>query len=174
MPRLRCFRFAVAMVGLLVGFGGVAAAPALADPPEKIYLHKNWELQSSCEVKASGAQVSAVGFDASGWHHADMPSTVVGALVDGQDVPRSDLRDEPEVAAGDGLLVEDVFCVAGHAEGQPVPLLVVVSDGICGAGGVRAEGKMAAFSGHQLSSQRVDQWKEGSGCQGSGGDVCDV
>ena len=46
-----------------------------------IYLHKDWQLQSSCEVKANGEQISTVGFDAKSWHHSDMPSTVVAALV---------------------------------------------------------------------------------------------
>src|SRR5690242_7331129 len=54
---------------------------------EKEYIHKNWDLQSSCEIQASGAQISTVGFDASKWHHTDVPSTVVAALVADKTLP---------------------------------------------------------------------------------------
>ena len=81
MPRSRWFWFGVALTGILLGAAGAFAADGSADQSGRLFLHKNWELQSSCEVKAGGEQVSAVGFDASKWHHADMPSTVVGALV---------------------------------------------------------------------------------------------
>jgi exo-1,4-beta-D-glucosaminidase len=52
-----------------------------AEAPSRIYLHKDWQIQSSCTVKESGAQISKPGFDAKGWHHSDIPATVVGALV---------------------------------------------------------------------------------------------
>ena len=54
---------------------------AAADHGAAIDLHKDWQLQSSCDVKASAEQVSTVGFDAKAWHRSDMPSTVVAALV---------------------------------------------------------------------------------------------
>jgi exo-1,4-beta-D-glucosaminidase len=59
----------------------VLAAGATEGLPARIYLHKNWQIQSSCEVKATGEQISTVGFDTKGWHKADIPATVVGALV---------------------------------------------------------------------------------------------
>jgi len=43
--------------------------------------HKNWQIQSSCEVKAAGEQISSAGFDVKGWHKADVPATAVGALI---------------------------------------------------------------------------------------------
>jgi exo-1,4-beta-D-glucosaminidase len=58
-----------------------------ADEPSRIYLHKDWQIQSSCEAKASGAEISAAGFEAKGWHHSDIPSTVVGALVTDKTYP---------------------------------------------------------------------------------------
>jgi exo-1,4-beta-D-glucosaminidase len=61
-----------------------------ADEPSKTYLHKDWQIQSSCEAKASGAEISAAGFDAKGWHHSDIPSTVVGALVTDKTYPDPD------------------------------------------------------------------------------------
>jgi exo-1,4-beta-D-glucosaminidase len=80
-----CFGLTVAAGLLLTG-----SAALSADGPGKIYLHKDWQLQSSCEVKASGKEISAPGFDAKGWHHSDMPSTVVGALVADKTYPDPD------------------------------------------------------------------------------------
>jgi exo-1,4-beta-D-glucosaminidase len=69
--------------GMLLS-GGAAFS---ADEPSRIYLHKDWQIQSSCEAKASGAEISAAGFDSKGWHHTDIPSTVVGALVTDKTYP---------------------------------------------------------------------------------------
>jgi exo-1,4-beta-D-glucosaminidase len=63
--------------------------PSIASdgPTNRTYLHKNWQLQSSCEVKATGDQLSLAGFDTAGWHKADIPATVVGALVTDKTYP---------------------------------------------------------------------------------------
>jgi exo-1,4-beta-D-glucosaminidase len=57
----------------------------LADSPKqavpKLFLHDQWMLQSSCQVKAYGEQISALGFRTPGWHPTSVPSTVVAALV---------------------------------------------------------------------------------------------
>jgi exo-1,4-beta-D-glucosaminidase len=87
MPRLWGFRVVAAVTGIWMGWYAMFATPSLADPAAKIYLHKDWQLQSSCEEKAGGEQVSAVGFDASKWHRTDLPSTVVGALVNDKTYP---------------------------------------------------------------------------------------
>jgi exo-1,4-beta-D-glucosaminidase len=89
MPRLRFLHLAIASVLISLGLAGILAAPApvFADSAEKIYLHKDWQLQSSCEVKAAGEQLSVVGFDATTWHRANLPNTVVGALVDDKTYP---------------------------------------------------------------------------------------
>ncbi len=60
------------------------AADTPSERPERTYLHKNWQIQSSCEVKAAGEQISSAAFDAKGWHKADIPATVVGALITGK------------------------------------------------------------------------------------------
>ena len=78
----RCFALALA-----ASFLFTARAAVGADEPAKIYLHKDWQIQSSCEVKASGKEISAPGFDVKGWHHAEIPSTVVGALVTDKTYP---------------------------------------------------------------------------------------
>ncbi len=49
---------------------------------EKVYLHQDWRLASSCDAKSTGEQVSTVGFDVSKWHRANLPNTAFGALID--------------------------------------------------------------------------------------------
>jgi len=44
-------------------------------------------MQSSCKDSAKGDQISTVGFDASKWHAAEVPGTVVGALVTDKTLP---------------------------------------------------------------------------------------
>src|SRR5260370_40882889 len=82
--RRRCLLSLIAIAGTLSSIGSTAAVAAES---EKLFLRKDWQLQSSCEVKAGGAEISAAGFSASGWHHADIPSTVVGALVTDKTYP---------------------------------------------------------------------------------------
>jgi exo-1,4-beta-D-glucosaminidase len=47
----------------------------------KLFLRDQWMLQSSCQVKAAGEQISAPGYRTTGWHATSVPSTVVAALV---------------------------------------------------------------------------------------------
>src|SRR5215813_8805859 len=56
-------------------------APQAAAATTVELLH-GWQIQSSCEAKASGELVSKTGLSTSGWHQATVPNTVVGALVD--------------------------------------------------------------------------------------------
>src|SRR5271169_896117 len=64
---------------------GAVVTPGVAEPPElsssRVLLNGPWALQSSCEVKAAGAEISASGFKTQGWHRTEVPSTVVAALV---------------------------------------------------------------------------------------------
>lgn len=82
MSRRCCLAVAVAAGVLLSGRTVVGA-----EESSKFDLHKDWQIQSSCQVKASGAQISRPGFDAKGWHHSDIPATVVGALVTDKTYP---------------------------------------------------------------------------------------
>jgi exo-1,4-beta-D-glucosaminidase len=75
---------------LVAGLLLTARTATCAAEPSKTYLYKDWQIQSSCEAKASGAEISAVGFDAKGWHHSDIPSTVVRALVTDKTYPDPD------------------------------------------------------------------------------------
>src|SRR5258708_38045532 len=87
MPRSRkssARLFGGAFILLLVP---IIVAGATEDQPARTYLHKNWQIQSSCEVKAAGEQISSAGFDANGWHKTDIPATVVGALVTDKTYP---------------------------------------------------------------------------------------
>lgn len=68
---------------LVLSCAAVLLLPALAaaQQPADLFLHKNWRLQSSCEIKSTGQQISTAGFDANSWHPAEVPGTVVGSLV---------------------------------------------------------------------------------------------
>src|SRR5207302_6179586 len=63
----------------------VAGAPEAQSG--RTYLHRNWQIQSSCQAAATGEQISSAGFDAKTWHKADIPATVVGALVTDKTYP---------------------------------------------------------------------------------------
>jgi len=68
--------------GVLIGILLIAtAANGAAAPSEKVLLHNNWSLQSSCQVKAPGEEVSKADFSTEGWHRAEVPTTVVAALI---------------------------------------------------------------------------------------------
>ena len=63
------------------------AADAAAKSATSLELSQDWEIQSSCGIKAGGEQVSRAGFATAGWHKAAVPNTVVGALVDDKTYP---------------------------------------------------------------------------------------
>src|SRR5579864_2262253 len=67
-------------------FAQQKSAPATAAATSKassttVELRRDWALQSSCKIKAAGDAISKVGFATKGWHRAEVPTTVVGALV---------------------------------------------------------------------------------------------
>src|SRR5689334_22997140 len=86
MVRFR-WLFILALIFGVAGHSHPSFAQDVQEGSGKTFLHKNWQLQSSCEVKARGEQVSTTGFDASKWHKTDIPSTVVGALVNDKTYP---------------------------------------------------------------------------------------
>ncbi|MGC1484257.1 MAG: sugar-binding domain-containing protein [Candidatus Acidiferrum sp.] len=73
-------RCALGLASVLVVSAG-AGAQDTSERGARVYLHKNWQIQSSCVAKTKGEQISTLGYDASGWHAADIPTTVVAALV---------------------------------------------------------------------------------------------
>jgi len=86
MPRFLATRGFVMGLGWILA-GSVVATCAAENRSERTYLHKNWQIQSSCDAKAAGEQISSVGFDAKGWHKSEIPATVVGALVTDKTYP---------------------------------------------------------------------------------------
>ena len=76
---------AVALAGISFGIVGCRRHPEPVLVP--LFLHDNWRLRSSCETKATGAELSSVGYDVSKWHQAQVPGTVVGALVTDKTYP---------------------------------------------------------------------------------------
>ncbi len=80
MSRSRWFSSVAGGVLAIVG-GNTFATEVPSTEPAKLYLHTGWRLQSSCKVKATGAEISVMGFDTKNWHSADIPATVVAALV---------------------------------------------------------------------------------------------
>jgi exo-1,4-beta-D-glucosaminidase len=57
------------------------------DESNKTFLHKDWQVQSSCDDKAAGDKISRAGYEAGGWHRTDIPATVVGVLVTDKTYP---------------------------------------------------------------------------------------
>jgi exo-1,4-beta-D-glucosaminidase len=59
----------------------IACTVALPAQDGRIDLHRNWSLQSSAKVPQKGELISTAQFQSRDWYRADIPSTVVGALV---------------------------------------------------------------------------------------------
>ncbi len=85
--RARIATVIFATISLCTALGALGFAREASEPPAQLSLNKAWQLQSSCQDPAGGAKVSTVGFGTNGWHHADLPATVVGALVDDKTYP---------------------------------------------------------------------------------------
>jgi len=84
MSPLRAFHLSVSLLTALLLFASFAHAQV---PASRQYLDGTWRMQSSCQESAKGDQISNVGFDASKWHDAEIPGTVVGALVTDKTLP---------------------------------------------------------------------------------------
>lgn len=50
-------------------------------PSFELTLHKNWAIQSSDSVDATGDQIASANFDTENWFKTQVPTTVLGALV---------------------------------------------------------------------------------------------
>src|SRR5882672_11915375 len=87
MSRIRLAAGLCLFAGSLLLTQFKAVAESTAPSPTGIALNNNWQIQSSCEAKAAGEQISTSGFDAKGWHKTTVPNTVVGSLVDDKTYP---------------------------------------------------------------------------------------
>jgi len=149
MPRLRSPYLCVfALCAILCPSSYAADTPG--ERPARTYLHKNWQIQSSCEVKAAGEQISSAGFDAKGWHNADVPATVVGALVTDKTFPDPNYGTNLKSLPGMNYSDKKSFCQSGNAGRESISLLVVVSHGVHHACRRGEENGVVEFSGHQL------------------------
>jgi exo-1,4-beta-D-glucosaminidase len=82
--RLRGF-LATCLFASCALFSAALASPARGNsdvaPGTRVFLSTGWMLQSSCQVNATGEQISRPGFSVNDWHKTNVPSTVVAALV---------------------------------------------------------------------------------------------
>jgi exo-1,4-beta-D-glucosaminidase len=119
MPRSRKFS-ARMLCGAIVSLVLAMIVPGATEQvPARIYLHRNWQIQSSCEVKGGGEQISSVGFDAKGWHKADIPATVVGALVTDKTYPDPDFGTNLKSFPGMNYADKNLFANQDMPEGSP-------------------------------------------------------
>ncbi len=98
---------------------GSYAADAQSELPARTYLHKNWQIQSSCEVKAAGEQISTSDFDTKGWHLSDIPATVVGALVTDKTYPDPNYATNLKTLPGMNYSDRNLFANQDMPEGSP-------------------------------------------------------
>src|SRR6266478_2685887 len=119
MLRFRC----VCALGLVVATIFTSArswAENLGELPASVVsLNDGWEIQSSCEAKSTGEQVSTPGYAASGWHKTVVPNTVVGTLVDDKTYPDptygTNLKNFPGMNYND----KSIFSIQDMPEGSP-------------------------------------------------------
>jgi len=71
----------LALAAVLLTVASMWASVLADDQSTKVRLTENWGIQSACDVKAEGREISTVGFPAAGWHKTHVPTTVVAALV---------------------------------------------------------------------------------------------
>src|SRR2546421_1363577 len=95
----------------------VAGAPEAQ--PARTYLHKDWQVQSSCEATATGEQISSARFDAKNWHKTDIPATVVGVLVTDKTVPDPNYGTNLKSFPGMDYSDKGLFANQDMPEGSP-------------------------------------------------------
>ncbi len=113
-------------------------------------LHEGWQLQSACKLQAEGDTISTDAFKPEGWLKTAVPSTVLAAQAAAGVFPDPyygmNLRQIPGTTYPIGAHLRQ----PAHGSGQPVPLRLVVSHGVCsaGSGGMRtsATGCISAAS----------------------------
>ena len=119
MQSLGCSSFSLVLAIVVSPLALPFATPSAEAQTNRTYLHKNWQLQSSCEVKASGNQISAAGFDAATWHKSDIPATVVGALVTDKTYPDPNYATNLDSFPGMSHSNRSVFANEDMPDGSP-------------------------------------------------------
>ena len=113
----------VLVLGILAAVS-FAAELVRANGPETssnstLDLNGGWQIQSSCEAKATGEQVSAPGFAATGWHKTTVPNTVVGTLVDDKTYPDPMYGTNLKKLPGMNYSDKSFFALQDMPEGSP-------------------------------------------------------
>jgi hypothetical protein len=62
-------------------------ASAIDNPPAPVTLDSGWQLQDAAKASETGAQISAAGFQPTGWYAATVPGTVLTTLVNNHVYP---------------------------------------------------------------------------------------
>ena len=88
-------------------------------PASTVSLNDGWQIQSSCEVKVTGEQVSTAGFAATGWHKTTVPNTVVGTLVDDKTYPDPTYGTNLKKLPGMNYSEKSFFALLDMPEGSP-------------------------------------------------------
>lgn len=78
-----------------------------------------WEIQSSCDLKAAGDQVSQPGFATTGWHKTTVPNTVVGTLVDDKTYPDPMVGTNLKSLPGMNYSTSTFFALQDMPDGSP-------------------------------------------------------
>ena len=90
-----------------------------APAARSVDLLAGWEIQSSCDVKATGDQVSQRGFAATGWHKTTVPNTVVGTLVDDKTYPDPMVGKNLKSLPGMNYSTSTFFALQDMPDGSP-------------------------------------------------------
>jgi exo-1,4-beta-D-glucosaminidase len=72
---------------LSLGLAARTTADSSSHQAPPLSLAGTWQMQSSCTDRSSGEAISTSGFAATNWHQAEVPGTVVGALVTDKTLP---------------------------------------------------------------------------------------
>jgi exo-1,4-beta-D-glucosaminidase len=97
------------LLSLFAFFPTVLSARESSSDLPKFDLHGMWQMQSSCVDHSSGEAISTPGFAAQGWHSAEVPGTVVGALVSDKTLPDPDFAMNLKSFPGVVLAGEEPF-----------------------------------------------------------------
>jgi exo-1,4-beta-D-glucosaminidase len=89
------------------------------DGSTKTFLHKDWQVQSSCDDKAAGDKVSTAGYGAGRWHRTDIPATVVGVLVTDKTYPNPNYGTNLKNFPGIYIAENKVFANVDMPVGSP-------------------------------------------------------
>ncbi len=87
--------------------------------PTRFLLHHGWKIQSSCDAKGEGKEVSTAGFSTTGWHHAEVPTTVVAALVADKTYADPDYGMNFKSLPGTNYPTTELFANQPMPEGSP-------------------------------------------------------